>query len=115
MRKILQNSNQELLSLEDEEEVLRGYLQVEQLRLGENLSWEIAMAPEIDPFETQIPSMILQPLVENAIWHGIAPKNAPGHIEIRMTMEEPHTLVCTITDNGVGRKAAQEIAKRLLG
>jgi len=70
-REILLCSNQNFISMEKEIEILDSYLQLEQLRFGESFTYAISMTDEIDPAEIKIPPMMLQPFVENAIWHGL--------------------------------------------
>src|SRR6185436_1288197 len=73
-REILHCSNQQFITLEKEIEILSRYLELEQYRVGESFSWKINMTDEIEPVEIKIPPMVLQPFVENAIWHGLMPR-----------------------------------------
>ncbi|MCB0634133.1 MAG: histidine kinase, partial [Lewinella sp.] len=102
MRGILNNSEKTYTNLEDEIDLLKKYLQVEQMRIGPRLTYTVLPAPEVDTYETEIPTMILQPFVENAIWHGISPKSGPGHIRINFFQKED-LLICEVLDDGVGR------------
>jgi len=111
MRGILNNSEKAMNSIDDEIELLTKYLDTEQMRIGPRLSYAFVVAPEVDTYETEIPTMILQPFVENAIWHGISPKNGPGHIRISFRIAGGE-LVCEVTDDGVGRKAASGSVKK---
>jgi len=108
MRQILDNSARETISLEDEISFLESYLQAESMRLEEKLEYEIDVDEQIDQFETEIPSMILQPFVENAVWHGIAPKKSKGKITIRMQSQHNELLI-RIEDDGIGRAKAAEL------
>ena len=72
------------------------------MRLGQKLEFRFDIDPGIDPDEVLIPTMILQPFVENAIWHGISPKKGSGLIEIRFCLEQER-LLCEVIDDGVGR------------
>jgi ligand-binding sensor domain-containing protein len=100
MRKILQYSANETISLEKEEEILRGYLEMEQLRF--DFEFDIHISGELDTWETEVPTMILQPFAENAVIHGVArKKNGRGLIQIRFDKEGDFVL-CSVQDNGVG-------------
>lgn len=100
-----------LIPLEQEVELLRIYLQLSQIRYPGKIHFRLVMAPEIRPMETLIPSMLLQPFVENAVIHGLAPKSGPGDItlDFSLTGEE---LVVVVEDSGVGRAAAAHLKLR---
>ncbi len=110
MRKILNNSTKEAISLEIEEEILRGYLEMEQLRF--DFEFDIKISDELDPFDTEVPPMILQPFVENAVLHGVArKKNGQGKIQVRFE-KEGDSVLCTVQDNGIGMaEAARQRSK----
>jgi tetratricopeptide (TPR) repeat protein len=103
IRQVLDQTAQQTIYLSDEISALKLYLQLEQSRLKEALNYEICIAPNVDTDWIQVPPLILQPFVENAIWHGIAPKDKEGTIivEIKLTPDET-ALLCTIEDDGVG-------------
>ncbi len=107
MRKILIVAEEPYLPLYDEIELLEQYMQAEAMRFEEKFQYEFIVAEAIDTDEVLIPTMILQPFVENAIWHGISSKKGKGNIEIRFELENKK-LICSITDNGIGRKAASQ-------
>ncbi len=102
MRMILDKSEHTYIDIEEEVELLSLYLQTEAMRLGKKLDYKIEIDPSLDPQETILPTMILQPFVENAIWHGISPKQGQGLVQIRFLNQKGH-LVCEVEDNGVGR------------
>ncbi len=109
MRMILEYSQLSTISLEKEIELLRLYTGVEKLRFKTPFEFEIDMADDVDDFETEVPPMMLQPFVENAIWHGIANKqNGVGKIIIKILKTENY-LKCVIEDNGIGRVASAAI------
>ncbi|MBP6639105.1 MAG: histidine kinase [Bacteroidia bacterium] len=110
MRKVLDASGHEMVLLEDEVEMLQLYLELEQLRFGAEFNFEIVLAPELQQQHVQLPSMIIQPFVENAIKHGLLHKKGEKRLDIHF--ELGLGLVCTITDNGVGRKKSAEIKAR---
>jgi ligand-binding sensor domain-containing protein/two-component sensor histidine kinase len=106
MREILNNSTKETISIEKEEEILRGYLEMEQLRF--DFEFDIQIDHNLDAFDTQVPTMILQPFVENAILHGIRhKKDGTGRIKIRFDKDGDFVL-CTVEDNGIGMAKAAE-------
>lgn len=109
MRQILDNSARETIPLETEIEFLQSYLRAESLRLENKLAWDIRVADSVDTFETEIPSMILQPYIENAVWHGIAHKPEGGNITVSIGRDTSGALLCTVEDNGVGRARAREL------
>ncbi|WOD43701.1 tetratricopeptide repeat-containing sensor histidine kinase [Hwangdonia lutea] len=104
MRQILEHSTQNEISLKDDLKILDLYLQIEAMRLKNKFTYAIEVDNTIDTENTLIPPLILQPFIENSIWHGIAKKEGSGHIKIRIKQEND-MLVCTVDDNGVGRGA----------
>jgi len=98
-RKVLNTSDQELISMEDELEILEDYLQMEQLRFG--FQYEISIDPAINIANTEIPAMLLQPFVENAVKHGVAQLHSNGMINIIIN-KKINDLVLSVTDNGQG-------------
>jgi signal transduction histidine kinase len=122
LRSTLQNADLQEVSLAQELDFIQPYLEIEQARLGSRLSVQIDIQP--DTIDAAVPNLILQPLVENAIRHGIAPRSEPGRIEIRArrTRDTLHLQVC---DNGPGlpnpssetgrREACVPVASRGIG
>ncbi|WNJ19839.1 two-component regulator propeller domain-containing protein [Pontibacter sp. G13] len=106
MRLVLENSREPLIPLESELQTLELYLTLERFSRGESFTYEIDVEDELDPEEVQIPPMIIQPFVENAIIHGIANATWEGKILVQFTSKDGQ-LQCTVTDNGIGRKAAK--------
>ena len=102
MRKILNLADRSMITVHEEFELLEDYLETESHRLSNPLKWEFTIDSEIDQDETLLPTMILQPFVENAIWHGIQPSNRPGKIQINLRRKNSNLLI-SILDNGVGR------------
>jgi sensor histidine kinase YesM len=96
---VLQSSASQEVSLAEELDFIRGYLEVEQMRLGERLrvNWELEPAA----LEARVPSLILQPLVENAIQHGISATSLPGELTIRAHREGAY-LTLEVRDTGPG-------------
>ena len=108
-REILLSSNQNFISMEKEIEILNSYLHLEQLRFGESFTYTINMTDEIDPAEIKIPPMMLQPFVENAIWHGLMPKQGDKNLNIYFDLYTDDILLATIRDNGIGRDASAKL------
>lgn len=112
MRQSLEYSELENISLEKEIEFLRNYLEInEKLRFENKLSYEINIDEEIEEDIYGVPTMIVQPYVENAIEHGIRMRQV-GLIKIDFQLEDDNTILCVVEDNGVGRKKASEMQKR---
>jgi len=103
LRMILESNNEENISLEHEIDILTGYIELEALRFEKSFSYEIVTAASINTSGIRIPQMLIQPLVENAIWHGLLPKDKDRCLSVRFEQTEPGSLCCTIDDNGVGR------------
>jgi two-component system LytT family sensor kinase len=98
-RYVLAHSNRSLTSVQDELEFLRTYLSIEEVRFRDRLRVDIEATPETA--REQIPSLILQPLVENALKHGLAPKPGPGHLWVSAAFEG-NRLRLQVEDDGVG-------------
>ena len=81
---VLTNSKKPFISLEDELEMLRLYLDMERLRFKDSFDYSITFTNSIDASNVFIPPLLLQPFVENAIWHGLMHKQGQGHIEIEL-------------------------------
>ncbi len=111
IRMVLINSRKPLITLEDELEMLRLYLDLERMRFHEGFDYHISFKNKIDVGDVLIPPLILQPFCENAIWHGLMQKEGAGRLEISLNMED-NVLHCSITDNGIGRKKAEEIRSK---
>jgi tetratricopeptide (TPR) repeat protein len=106
MRKILESAQHPTVTLEKEIELLIQYLQMEQKRIEQGFDFNIQVADNVDTFETSVPSMILQPFIENAVIHGIRPKTeGRGILLISISRHSERLIRCVIEDNGVGRPA----------
>ncbi|QXV63755.1 histidine kinase [Mucilaginibacter sp. 21P] len=111
IRAQLNNSPQEL-SLNDELQTCRLYLKMEGLRFGERLHYEIHTDFALDDLKITIPPLLLQPLVENAIWHGVLPLEKGGAVKLSFERVENGVVKCVIDDNGVGRAASGQIRSK---
>ncbi len=103
LRKLLESSESESISLQEELEILDAYISIEKMRFGESFDYQIN-----SEFTSQnkifIPFMLIQPIVENAIWHGLLPKVGSKKLRISILQCDNERLVCEVEDNGVGRK-----------
>ncbi len=111
MRKVLNASDKDSIALQEEIDILRLYLELEKLRFGDAFTYRIDIGTEIDTTGISIPSMIIQPFIENAIKHGLLHKQGNKNVEVRFVLDGEY-IVCTITDNGVGRKTSADIKLR---
>jgi LytS/YehU family sensor histidine kinase len=109
MRLILDQSNKIAISLDDELRSLKLYLELEALRFEENFEYEIKVADMLYTYNIRIPAMLIQPYVENAIKHGLMHKLGEKKLLLSFSLFNENTLLCVITDNGIGRKRSYEI------
>ena len=109
VRNILENSRHENISLDKELTALQLYLQLEQVRLENSFSYSIEVDESIDSISLRVPPLIIQPFVENAIWHGLRNKHTHGNVWVAIKQENEHTIVITIADDGIGRDAASKL------
>jgi tetratricopeptide (TPR) repeat protein len=112
MRKILDNSGSSLISVKEEMDTLRLYLEMEKLRSADLLNYEITIDPQIDQLNTLMAPLLIQPFVENAIWHGILPKKKIGKVSIVLKVKN-EKLICTIEDNGIGFEESKKNKKSI--
>ena len=115
MRLFLESSKNKYVSLEDELELLKLYVSLEQMRFDNKFEVVYGIDESLDLGMIEIPSLLLQPFVENAINHGLRHKKTFGLLTIKMIFEEENeTLICVIEDDGIGRKRAAEIKTQSL-
>jgi tetratricopeptide (TPR) repeat protein len=112
MRKVLDNSQFQFISLYEELEALKTYMELEKARFAKKFDYEILTTDNIPVNDYNIPTMILQPFVENAIWHGFSTLEGEGKIRIEICQPSASTLLIIIEDNGIGRKKAKEITSK---
>jgi hypothetical protein len=105
IRKVLENSSQPTIILSEEIATLDLYLQLESLRFDNGFDFEIIIEDN-DILHFEIPAMLLQTFVENAVWHGLMNKESRGKIELRFSMVNKELILCEIEDNGIGRRKA---------
>jgi len=106
MRLILENSEKKEVRLSDDLYALELYMQLESLRMNHKFTYEIKVNDNIDLENTLVPPLLLQPFVENSIWHGIARKQGAGKILIRIEKEN-EMVKCIIEDDGIGRTMSE--------
>lgn len=114
LRQVLETSINTNMVLKDEVELIKTYLELEALRFEKNFSYKIHVDEKLDVESHEIPGMIIQPFVENAILHGLMPKEGRKELTIDIQENGPH-IQCTITDNGIGREAAKRINEHKKG
>jgi LytS/YehU family sensor histidine kinase len=105
MRQILENSKVPFITLQEEISSLETYIELEKMRFENKFQSTISIADDIESEHTLVPPLLLQPYVENAIWHGLMHKDSPGLLKISILLKQGN-LVMQIEDNGIGRKAA---------
>ncbi|MEM6342704.1 MAG: histidine kinase [Bacteroidota bacterium] len=101
LRGILDHSGEEKISLEEEIAMLQRYLRMEQHRLEDGFQYDIVLDESLDTYDIMVPPLILQPLAENAIWHGILPKGGRGQIKVKIWADES-ILYFEVMDDGIG-------------
>jgi PAS domain S-box-containing protein len=111
MRTVLTRSVADLVSLREELDLLADYVHLEKLRFEDKFEFSIQCDPSIDTDEILIPSLLIQPYVENAILHGLHNKEGKGSLVVNVSSVDD-LVVFKITDDGVGRAAAQEIKNK---
>lgn len=111
MRMVLENSEQKEIPLDEDLKALELYMQLERFRLNNKFDYEIIVDDTIDKENTLIPPLILQPFVENSIWHGIAHKEGEGKILVHV-QQQNNMLNCIVEDNGIGMQPNENTKKR---
>jgi two-component system LytT family sensor kinase len=109
MRMVLEHSQKDFIPFEEELRLLKLYLKLEHARFGEQFKYEIEEAPGLNTSEVEIPPMLLQPFVENAIWHGLRYKSDKGHLRLSIRPTAGQRLRIEIADNGIGRARSRSV------
>ena len=112
MRKYLDHSDAGYITLHEEVDSLNMYLELESLRFEESLEYTIKTAASIDQEFIKIPTMLIQPYVENALKHGLLHLLENRKLTIFFSQESEHAIQCIITDNGIGRAASAKIQEQ---
>lgn len=108
IRKILVASNEKDISLADELETMKLYMNIENIRFSNEIDFKIKIDEKINPENVRVPSLILQPFLENSLWHGLSSKADDKRIELDIKKQSDDYITISITDNGVGRKVSNE-------
>lgn len=110
-RDILDHSRQESVTLEEETETLKTYIELQQLRLQNAFDYEFVFGEEVG-MQEQIPPLLIQPLVENAIEHGLKPlEKRKGKLALTFKKQSENILICVVKDNGIGLEASKKNQK----
>jgi tetratricopeptide (TPR) repeat protein len=109
VRKILEASSQREIPLAEELETVELYMNIENIRFSNEINFKINISDDIDVHTVKIPSLILQPFLENALWHGLSSKEGAKNITLDVTSGEDGFINIAVTDNGVGRDKAEKI------
>ena len=105
IRTLFNNADKKDISLYDEIETCKYYLQLEAMRFDAKFTYSVNVDEHIDLKSTQIPALIIQPFIENAIWHGIVPSGSGGNVSVNITRKED-AIEISIDDDGIGREAS---------
>ncbi len=109
IRKILIASTEKEISLEDELDTMQLYMNIENIRFSNDIDFTIQIEPGINIATIKVPSLILQPFLENALWHGLSSKEEDKKIVLKVYKTNNDFITISITDNGIGRKASEKI------
>ena len=109
MRSVLENSEEDFIPLSKEIELLQLYTKLEHSRFADKFDYEINIDESVNIDEFQIPPMLIQPYIENAIWHGLRYKEEKGFLKITLNQSGPELIKITIEDNGIGRERSTEL------
>jgi hypothetical protein len=112
VRLVLENSRSEWITLEQELETLTLYLDIEQMRFNNRFQYWINLENDVDTEGVKLPPMLIQPYVENAIWHGLMHKEGDGNVTISILEKSNNQLTINILDDGIGRKKAMELKSK---
>jgi LytS/YehU family sensor histidine kinase len=112
IRLTLENSKAAKVSLQADLEALRIYIEMEKLRFGNQFTYSVEVEEGIDPQFIQIPPLLIQPYVENAIWHGLMQKDSPGRLLVQVTQPDDNLLKVVVQDNGIGRDQAAALKSK---
>jgi len=111
LRTILQNADKREITLFDEIETCRLYTQLESLRFGNRFQHRFLIDENLDLKSIEVPALIIQPFIENAIWHGLLPKEGAGYVHVSVKKID-EVITCIIDDDGIGRNASQQHQSR---
>ena len=109
MRRVLENSEKDLIPLSEEVELLELYLKLEHARFPDKFDYSVEVHPELDVEAFEIPPMLLQPFLENAVWHGLRYKEDKGQLRVRINPLLASAISIEVTDDGIGRKKSARL------
>ncbi|CAH8281343.1 tetratricopeptide repeat protein [Mariniflexile fucanivorans] len=109
MRAVLENSEEDFIPLEKEIELLELYTKLEHFRFQDKFDYNITIDKNINKNDFVIPPMLLQPYIENAVWHGLRYKKSKGFLDIIISQSTPEEIKITITDDGIGREKSKAL------
>lgn len=107
LRQVLDNSAETTVVLAEEIKLLKAYIELEALRFNHDFQYEIRVAENIDQENTELPVLLVQPLIENAILHGLLPSKKKKSLQVYFYAKQDQ-LICEVSDNGVGRKVKKD-------
>ena len=107
MRGVMENSSEDFISINDELDLLQNYLKLEQSRFQDKFDFEIIVDDQLKNSKLKIPGMLIQPFLENAIWHGLRYKTEKGFLKLNFEKMNG-SMAVTIEDNGIGMKRSEE-------
>lgn len=108
MRLVLENSQEDFIPLSKEQEILSLYLKLEHYRFRDKFDYEIHVDDTLNTDSIEVPPMLIQPYIENAVWHGLRYKETKGKLVLTV-FQENNFLVVEVTDDGIGRKRSAEL------
>lgn len=106
LRKVLMLADKDFIPLQEEADLLEQYLKLEQLRTNNGFEYTLYTDPQISAAALYVPCMLVQPFVENAIWHGLMHKRTNRQLHVQWMQLGPDLYACEVTDNGIGRVQA---------
>jgi tetratricopeptide (TPR) repeat protein len=109
MRSVLENSEEDFIPLSKEIDLLSIYTKLEHFRFQDKFDYEIILDEKLKVDDFVIPPMLLQPYIENAVWHGLRYKETKGKLDIRFDQTDAETITITISDNGIGRQRSKAL------
>jgi len=112
IRRILASTMEKESSLSDELETMELYVNIENIRFNNEIEFSITCGPDINPAGIKIPSLLLQPFLENAIWHGLSPKKKDMKLEVFLFKNKENEVRIEIIDNGIGLRKSRHIKER---
>jgi len=109
LRQILDASAEPIVLLSEEIKMLKAYIDLEALRFGNQFEYSLEVDPEIDPHSYEVPALLVQPVIENAIIHGLLPSERQKILTIRFRQPHDEVICCIVEDNGIGRQKSANI------